>query len=656
MKAREGGEAHELEEEIAEVGPASAAAADALVLGASAHLGSPETAAYLAAQTRLLGVQFEHMHEQRILQLEHLRVRRWRERLQISIQLMLWALAAAIVAGVVALAFWAMQDQSLVIQPFKSPPLLAAQGLDGPVLAAKLLDGVKTLQGEASSARAPSTMKGAAEDDIKVEIPETGVSVGELLKYLRAWLGHETQVTGEAYVDGADLVLTVRVGDEAGESFRGPLKDLDHLVAQASEAVFAKAQPYLYAVYLSEHGRKAESLRAARALAISGPPAERGWAYAHWANLLLQQGDDAGAAIRARAALARNAGLVTAENNLAIAEWNLAHDEAAFQARREALALIRPGRPANVTAAAADQFRVSFEELLDEALGDYGAAAALSRQQMELPDYSDDVAEASISIADDLAEDHDIAAARSALAQAGLKDDAGVLKYLAADNAHAAPYAMLDAALDDWNDEVVDLRAADVWMAANAPNGGDYRVRRLRPELALALARAGRGAEADQVIDATPLDCDVCLRVRGTVAALQGRSATADGWFRQAVASAPSLPRPYLAWGEALLARGDAGAAVERARQAVQKGPHFADAYVLWARALLRQDRPGAAVAKLAIADRYAPAWGRLHLLWGEGLSNLGRGEQAQAQFRQASALALSAADQVRLAHDLKGG
>ena len=563
-------------------------------------------------------------------------------------------MAALIISGIAALALWAMHDESLVIQPLKAPPMLVAQGLDGSVLAAKLLDGVKTLQGQASSARAPNTMKGAAEDDIKVEIPETGISVGELLKYLRAWLGHEAQVTGEVYLDGPNVVVTVRAGEEPGKSFSGPREDLDHLMDQASEAVFAATQPYLYAVYLNAHGRGSESLKVARELAISGPLKERGWAYAHWANLLLHEGDDAGAAVRARQALGYNPALVTAENNLGVAEWNLSHDEAAFRARKRALDLIRPGRPANVTIAAADQFRVSFEEAVDEAVGDYGAAATLSRRQMELPDYADDVAEASVSISDDLALDHDVAAARAALTRAQLTDDAAVLKYLVSDGDHVLPYANLDSALGDWGDAVADLQGADAWMAANEPDASDFRRRRLEPQLALALARTGRLAEAEALIGDTPLDCVACLIARGQIAALENRPGATDPWFKAAVKAAPSLPKPYLAWGVALLERGDATGAANLARQAAQRGPRFADAYVLQAEASLREGAYGAARAQLERANRYAPAWGRMHLLWGEAFLHDGQGSLARAQFNQAAGLALSMADQSRLQQDLK--
>ena len=196
MKEHEA-EEREAEEEAAESPALAAGLADALVLGHGAAEGARETGAYLAAQTRLLGVQLEHMHEQRMLQLEHLRVRRWRERLQLSLQLLLWAGAALIAAGVIWLAVWTIRDDGLVILPLKAAPPLAAQGLDGAVLAERLLDGVRRLQEDTQTARAPSTLKNVGAEEIKVEIPETGVSIGELMKLLRGWLGHETQITGE---------------------------------------------------------------------------------------------------------------------------------------------------------------------------------------------------------------------------------------------------------------------------------------------------------------------------------------------------------------------------------------------------------------------------------------------------------------------------
>jgi tetratricopeptide (TPR) repeat protein len=79
----EGGEASEGPE------PASAAAV-AIALGGRLSPGATavdtEAAAFLRDQRRLINLQAEHLHEQRDLQLAHLRVRRWKDRMSLSLR------------------------------------------------------------------------------------------------------------------------------------------------------------------------------------------------------------------------------------------------------------------------------------------------------------------------------------------------------------------------------------------------------------------------------------------------------------------------------------------------------------------------------------------------------------------------------------------
>ena len=51
-----------------------------------------------------------------------------------------------------------------------------------------------------------------------------------------------------------------------------------------------------------------------------------------------------------------------------------------------------------------------------------------------------------------------------------------------------------------------------------------------------------------------------------------------------------------------------------------------------WGEALLAEGDAKAAVAKFADAQRFAPRWGRLHLKWGEAFAKLGKPDEARAQ------------------------
>src|SRR5665213_632552 len=82
-------------------------AAVAVALGA-ARAGAKlpaEAADFLKKQGRLTDLQTEHLHEQRQLQLTHLRVRRWKDRLSLALQ-SLGILAGAVVVVIVAGMVW----------------------------------------------------------------------------------------------------------------------------------------------------------------------------------------------------------------------------------------------------------------------------------------------------------------------------------------------------------------------------------------------------------------------------------------------------------------------------------------------------------------------------------------------------------------------
>jgi tetratricopeptide (TPR) repeat protein len=174
--------------------------------------------------------------------------------------------------------------------------------------------------------------------------------------------------------------------------------------------------------------------------------------------------------------------------------------------------------------------------------------------------------------------------------------------------------------------------------------------RRLRPTLAMAKAKLGDLAGAQALIASSPLDCYDCLRMRALIAETANQPARADDWFARAVHDAPSIPRAYADWGQALLERGQPDAAIEKFKQANERGAHFADPLEYWGEALMAKNQSHLAVAKFAEAEKYAPNWGRLHLKWGEALYYSGRRDDAKTQFARAIQLDLSPSEKSELA------
>jgi hypothetical protein len=142
-------------------------------------------------------------------------------------------------------AVWdAAHDDGLVIQAFSVPPDLAARGMTGEVVAGRMLDRLSAMQAQTESMRAASSYTNNWGDDIKVQIPDTGVSVGEFNRYLHQWLGHQTRISGDVVRTGNKLTVTARAGADAAKSFEGADADLDSLLQKAAEAVYARTQPY----------------------------------------------------------------------------------------------------------------------------------------------------------------------------------------------------------------------------------------------------------------------------------------------------------------------------------------------------------------------------------------------------------------------------
>jgi thioredoxin-like negative regulator of GroEL len=166
---------------------------------------------------------------------------------------------------------------------------------------------------------------------------------------------------------------------------------------------------------------------------------------------------------------------------------------------------------------------------------------------------------------------------------------------------------------------------------------------------AMALAKAGRVAEAKVIVNQLPPRCYTCMIAVGAVAQAAGDVAGSEQAFAEAIRFGPSLPRGYLEVGLARLARGDLEGAIAMARLGHAKGPHNADVLELWGEALMGKGDVAGAADKFQAAAQYAPRWGRDRLRWGQALAKLGKAEDAKAQFRLASGLTLSAADRAQL-------
>jgi hypothetical protein len=601
-------------------------AAVALALGRTSKGGKvldAKAAAFLEKQARLIDIQSEHLHEQRELTLSRLRWGRFSDRLKALLQLLTIAVGVAAAGAVAAMAWQAHEEHGLAIQAFSVPPEFAQRGLTGQVVAARVLDRLSQLQADTISARPATSYANDWGDDIKVEIPETGVSIGELNRWLRQWLGHETMVSGEVVRAAAGVSVTARTGAAPGGTVQGAETDIDALISQAAEALYSQTQPYRYAVYLASHGKPDEALAAYAKLARSGSPEDQRWAYSGRSELLLERGDNKGAETVLREGLRRGLSLWEsgALANLNNAEDNLKHSQGTLDALRLNLREAKRTGQGNAFVSNATAVRI-LETGIHSRLGDFRTAAsnwraigALTAEggQIALPTH--------FLAARTLISNHDVAGARAS-SEGGAEIPGGEQKLLMA----AAQET------EDWARFIVLAERAQTAEEAAGLVVRDDLERSIWPSLAVAYAHVGRQAEADALVAKTPLDCDPCVEARALVAAAKGDWAGAGRWFAVVDRQAPEIPSWDADWGQALLVKGDVDGAVARLALAHRKGPHFADPQELWGEALMKKGDFKGAVEKFAAADKDAPRWGRNHLHWGEALAMLGKAAEVQAQ------------------------
>ena len=588
----------------------------------------PEFDGFLRDQRRLINLQAEHLHEQRELTLSRLRWARFSDRLKALLQVLTIMVGMAFAGAVAVMAWQAHEDHGVSIAAFSTPPDLGARGATGQVVASQLLDGLATLQRKTVTARPASTYANDWGRDIKVEIPETGVSLGELDRYLREWLGSETRVTGEVVHTAQGIAVTARAGDAPGRRFEGAEADLDRLVGQAAEAVYAETQPYRYAVWQASEGHTDQAMAAYAQLARNGAPEDRAWAYAGWATLLQQHGDWRGAEQKAARAIALDPSIMPAYPIRGTVLIYLGRTEEMVGLARTQLRAVASGRAAGMAPEAMGPERVYLREALlgKYGGGDYARAYEAERRMGERLNYEGAGGYSyRISAANDLVALHEPSRALQEAGGSKVRDAGG--------RAVDSLDVLAAVELQDWP-AVLRLTERS-WRQAPAAQA-DKNAR----AGATALLGLGRIAEAEAAIAAMPDDCTDCLELRGDLAAARRDRKGVDAAYGAATGRG-EIPLRDLDWGRALLRLGEEDAGIAKLQRAHQIGPRFADPLEFWGEALIRKhDFPGAA-DKFAEADKGAPRWGRNHLMWGEALMLGGRYAEGRRQYEIANRLDL---------------
>ncbi len=597
------------------------------------------------SQLQMENLQLENkrLNAQHAFEVSHLRFRRFSDYARAALEAAGFLVILLLVCGLGTMVWSATQDHDLVVDAFLVPPDVAQSGMAGSVLAGRVLDAFGRMQ----SSIGISVVQGAGSyhagysEEVRVEIPQTGISIGELNRYLREWLGHETHVTGDLVHAAKGYALTTRAGGQPGVTIESA--DTDALVRKAAEHMFAVVRPLRYLDYLEANNRIPEALAAVVSLTKAGDAHDRAVACAAWAGLLSDSHDPDSALAKARMAASIDPQNPTAIGWLASIEGTLGHDEAAWRLSSRNIGVWHGAEVADLDPGLVVTAPAFFAYGRDAHVGDWAAVLKAETDSVEGSGYSTPADRAK-----EAAHDHDIALARTYVQSVPLKTEAGK------QNAAIAE-AQIEIAIvrGDWSTATAAARRAESLLSADPAQLSSLRLV-VWPKLALALAHTGQFAEAESIIAKTPPDCDFCLRMRGSIAAAKHDWGGAAHMFSIVSARAPHIPFADTDWGAMLMARGDYDAAVAKFAFANQKSPHFADPLEMWGEALMLKNRSDLALAKFEEANKYAPNWSRLHLKWGEALVFAGKRDEAKKQFALTSALDLSAAEKSELLKNMR--
>ena len=269
---------------------------------------SPEvaakTAAFFEEQTELVKAQRKSVEaEHEYFELE------WGPRLlgirlRTGFQIFIALFATVIGIGVAIMIRDAITSRRVVIEPFHAPPGLAARGIDGTVIASGLLDELSRLQDATRSSSAARGLSGAWTSNIKLEVPETGVSIGEISRLLKERFGHDLHIDGDLIETATGgLALTVRGNGVPPKTFSRSATELEKLTVEAAEYVYSQSQPARWATYLGNVERYEEAIAFCRTAVASADPAERPRLLGPWALAI----DASGGSTREALALQRAA-------------------------------------------------------------------------------------------------------------------------------------------------------------------------------------------------------------------------------------------------------------------------------------------------------------------------------------------------------------
>jgi tetratricopeptide (TPR) repeat protein len=561
---------------------------------------SHRAAEYLDSQRELTVLTIKHFDHERVLALEQSKLsilaakrKAISDRLRIALQIVLAFIPLFLVAGIAFLVYGAVTSRSVVVDAFQAPAALAPSGITGEVVASGVLDELQKLQNATRSVGLLST-RSAWSSDVKIEVPETGVSIGEIDRLLRLHLGRDIHIDGDLIQSPTGgLQLTVRGEGVPPQTFSGGAADLNKLTAQAAEYIYGRSQPYEYLMYLQDQNRLPEAVEFANGAYLrASDDVLRSQLANQWGNALAGLNKPAESAEKYRLAIALQPFYWAPRSNLVSAIAATEGEEAAW---RESRAFLQ------AAAAAPKKQQPRLSVLSNPAQMTWDLPLLLASL---LDDSSRNNGAGAVSITDQ---------PLIAIAYAMLHDPAEATRYLSLSDP-SAPETQEVALIIP----VLQATATNNPSAAAGNADAFWKLWLANPQLqvgddnpciaALSLGMAGNTTESDAIFQRLG-PWSRCTAAHGQILEHQGNLAAAQAMWAGGIRTAPDLPFVYMARGLSEINRGDLHAAEADLRKASANAPHFADPLKDYGDLLAREGRWEAALAKYDQALKYAPAW-----------------------------------------------
>jgi tetratricopeptide (TPR) repeat protein len=560
-----------------------------------------EAAGFFRQQGRLAELEFEERREDRRLQ---------KRQLELSVQQLRFAritsvmrlvtlafiVLASLVLGVLLIVSLraAMTSRSVVVEAFEAPASLAPEGLTGKVVASQLLDQLTRIQASTRVAAVKRSLSSAWTRDITVEVPDTHISLGELNRLLRRWLGNDLHIDGHLIIapDGR-YELAVRGDGVLPRSFVGAPGELARLIADAAEYVYSQSQPYLYLDYLRTSGRLQEALTFAKQVYSTVDAVDRPYILNIWAYSLQSHGDPPEEGLLLlHEALRLKPDLWSAYNNVMNTNMVIGKEQEAWRVGNE-MRKAAGGRPGK----APELYYQNWDHLVWNL---QARRAGMLADAREHGGVNTTFTTTGSIYADIDARLHDFTAAelhlKSSPVQGANPLSVALGHFVNAYMAHER---------GDANRAVTEM---DIFMEAYKDPAVAYDLPGYHCWAAPIAEAAGRAEQADASLRSAGTFVD-CRRFEADIRDGRGDWSGAQLLYAEAVALAPDLPAGYYSWGLALLRHGDLDVAAEKLAAANKRAPQWADPLKAWGDLHARRKQWREAEEKYRRALKLAPAW-----------------------------------------------